>query len=38
MIIMIPLALILALIFVISFLKSVNSGQFDDLETPALIR
>lgn len=30
-----PLALILALIFIIAFIISVKFGQYDDLETPS---
>ena len=30
-----PLSLLLALFFVFLFFKSVSSGQFQDLETPA---
>lgn len=32
---MIPVSLLLAGVFVGLFLRSLNSGQFDDLETPA---
>ena len=30
-----PLALLLALIFIIAFIVSVKWGQYDDLETPS---
>jgi cbb3-type cytochrome oxidase maturation protein len=30
-----PVALVLALLFLIGFIWSVRSGQLDDLETPA---
>jgi len=33
---MIPLALLLGFGFVAAFLYSLRSGQFDDLQTPAL--
>ena len=32
---LIPLALILALTFVIAFIWAAGRGQYDDLETPA---
>ncbi|MBT5855180.1 cbb3-type cytochrome oxidase assembly protein CcoS [bacterium] len=32
---LIPLSLILASIFVIGFVYSVKSGQYDDMDTPA---
>lgn len=35
LVIMIPLALILGFSFVLSFIISMKSGQYDDLETPA---
>lgn len=35
LILMIPMALLLAFGFVIAFCMGVKSGQFDDLETPA---
>ena len=35
LIIMIPMALILGFGFVVAFIYSMKSGQFDDLETPA---
>jgi len=31
-----PIALLLALLFLAAFIWSVRSGQMDDLETPAL--
>lgn len=31
----IPLALILALIFIVAFIISVKMGQYDDLKTPS---
>ena len=31
-----PIALVLALIAVIAFVVQVRSGQFDDLDTPAM--
>ena len=34
--IMIPLALLLAAIGIIAFVLAAKSGQFDDLDTPAL--
>lgn len=30
----IPVALVVSLIAVIAFVRQVNSGQFDDLDTP----
>jgi cbb3-type cytochrome oxidase maturation protein len=33
---MIPMALLLGFGFVMAFMASAKSGQFDDLETPAL--
>ena len=33
---LLPLALALAALFLIAYLWSVRSGQFDDLETPAI--
>lgn len=30
-----PLALLMALIFVIAFIYAVKKGQYDDLETPS---
>lgn len=35
LIIMIPMALILGFGFVMAFIVSMKSGQYDDLETPA---
>jgi cbb3-type cytochrome oxidase maturation protein len=35
LIIMIPMALILGFGFVLAFIVSMKSGQYDDLETPA---
>ena len=35
LLLMIPMALVLAFGFVVAFLFGVKSGQFDDLETPA---
>lgn len=35
LIILIPLALLLGLIFIGSFLWATQKGQYDDLETPA---
>jgi len=32
---LIPLSLLLAIFFVFLFFKSVNDGQFQDLETPS---
>ena len=32
---MIPLAILLALIALVAFYWALNSGQFDDVETPA---
>lgn len=32
---MIPVSLILGGVFVFLFLRNLNAGQFDDLETPA---
>ena len=32
----IPIALLLVVIAVVGFLWALNSGQFDDLETPAI--
>tara|TARA_E500000318_G_C3418248_1_gene156251 strand:+ start:132 stop:320 length:189 start_codon:yes stop_codon:yes gene_type:complete len=34
--IMLPLALLLAGLFVWAFIRSVKSGQYDDLDTPAI--
>lgn len=34
--IVLPLALLLAAVAVIVFVRSVGSGQFDDLDTPAV--
>lgn len=34
--IMLPLALILAGIFVYGFIRSVRGGQYDDLDTPPI--
>lgn len=34
--ILIPLAIILALLFIIGFLWMTAKGQYDDLETPAM--
>lgn len=34
LILLVPLALLLALFFVASFLWGVKKGQFDDLESP----
>ena len=31
----IPIALLIALIFVVMFMRNVFTGQYDDLETPA---
>lgn len=36
LIILVPLALLLGFIFLFYFLWANNSGQFDDLDTPAL--
>lgn len=33
---MLPLALLLAGVFVWAFIRSVKSGQYDDLDTPAI--
>jgi len=33
--IILPIALVMATLFVVAFLLSVKSGQFDDLDTPA---
>ena len=33
--ILIPIALLLGLFFVLMFIYTVKSGQYDDLETPA---
>ena len=30
-----PFALLISAIFLLLFIKSINSGQYDDLETPA---
>ena len=35
LVLIVPLALLIATIFVICFIKAVNSGQFEDLDTPA---
>lgn len=35
LIILIPLALLLGLVFIGSFLWATSKGQYDDLETPA---
>jgi cbb3-type cytochrome oxidase maturation protein len=35
LIILIPLALLLGFGFVLAFIVSMKSGQYDDLETPA---
>lgn len=35
LVILIPLALALAFFFLIGFVMSVRSGQYEDLETPA---
>jgi cbb3-type cytochrome oxidase maturation protein len=32
----IPVALFLSLVAVVAFIREVNAGQFDDLETPAM--
>ena len=32
---MVPLAILLALVAVVAFYWALNSGQFDDVETPA---
>jgi len=34
--IMLPLALLLAGLFVWAFIRSVSSGQYDDLDTPPI--
>lgn len=34
--VLLPASLLLALIFLAAYLWSVRTGQFDDLETPAL--
>ena len=34
--IMLPLALILAGVFVYGFIRAVRSGQYDDLDTPPI--
>ena len=34
--ILVPLAMLIVLVAVIAFVRSVRSGQFDDLETPAI--
>ena len=34
--VLLPLAIILALLGVLAFVWSVRSGQYDDLETPAI--
>lgn len=33
--IILPFALLIAIFFVIAFIKAVRSGQFDDLDTPS---
>ncbi len=33
--VLVPLAMLIVLIAVIAFIRSVRQGQFDDLETPA---
>lgn len=33
---MIPASLLLAIFFLVIFLRAVNDGQMDDLDTPAL--
>lgn len=33
---MLPLALLLAALFVWAFIRSVSSGQYDDLDTPPI--
>ena len=35
LILILPLALLIASIFLVGFILSVKSGQFDDLDTPA---
>ncbi len=35
LVLMIPMALLLGLGFLAAFLYSLNSGQFDDVDTPA---
>ncbi|MBI3556275.1 MAG: cbb3-type cytochrome oxidase assembly protein CcoS [Deltaproteobacteria bacterium] len=34
-VVLLPLALLLALIFVVAFIWAAGRGQYDDLETPA---
>ena len=34
--IMLPISLLLALIFLVAYIWSVRSGQFEDTQTPAL--
>ncbi len=34
--VMLPIALLLAGLFVWAFIRSVKSGQYDDLDTPAI--
>lgn len=36
LIILVPATIFIALIFLIAFLWAVRTGQFDDIETPAL--
>ena len=36
LLIMLPLALLLAALFVWLFIRSVSSGQYDDLDTPPI--
>ena len=36
LLIMLPIALLLAGVFVFLFIRSVMGGQYDDLETPAV--
>ena len=36
LLVMLPVALILAGIFVFLFIRSVTAGQYDDLDTPAV--
>ncbi|MDH5414301.1 MAG: cbb3-type cytochrome oxidase assembly protein CcoS [Flavobacteriaceae bacterium] len=35
LILVLPFALLISLVFVLSFVFAVKNGQFDDLETPA---
>lgn len=34
--VMLPIALLLAALFVFAFIRSVRSGQYDDLDTPPI--